>query len=52
MRGEIFKLNIPAKIANNLVIAMGLPQLITALIGGAFALILISILEKRKVHMS
>ncbi|MGV8981391.1 ECF transporter S component [Clostridium sp.] len=48
----LFKLNIPAKIANNLVIAMGIPQLITALIGGALALILIAILEKRKIYVA
>ena len=47
----LFKLNIPAKIADKLVIAMGIPQLITALIGGAFALILIEILRKRKVNI-
>ena len=44
----LFKLNMPAKIANKLVIAMGIPQLITALIGGAFALILIEILRKER----
>ncbi|MBZ9688729.1 ECF transporter S component [Clostridium estertheticum] len=47
----LFKLNIPVKMANMLVISMGIPQLITALIGGAFALILIEILRKRKVYM-
>jgi len=47
----LFKLNIPEKIAANLVIAMGIPQLITALIGGAFALILIAVLRKRKVYI-
>lgn len=47
----LFKLNIPAKMANMLVIAMGIPQFITALIGGAFALILIEILRKRKVYV-
>ncbi|MBW9151199.1 ECF transporter S component [Clostridium estertheticum] len=45
----LFELNIPTKIINKLVITMGIPQLITALIGGFFALIIISILRKRKV---
>lgn len=45
----LFNLNMPAKIVKKLAITMGLPQLITALIGGAFALILIEILRKRKV---
>ena len=45
----LFKLNIPTKIINKLVITMGIPQLITALIGGFFALIIINILRKRKV---
>ena len=45
----LFKLNMPPKIVNKLVITMGTPQLITALIGGAFALILIEISTKRKV---
>ena len=45
----LFELNIPTKIINKLVITMGIPQLITALIGGCFALIIISILRKRKV---
>ncbi|MBU3155492.1 ECF transporter S component [Clostridium estertheticum] len=47
----LFELNIPAKIINKLVITMGIPQLITALIGGFFALIIISILRKRKVFI-
>ncbi|WP_309245209.1 ECF transporter S component [Clostridium sp. CF012] len=47
----LLKLDIPTKIANKLVIAMGIPQLLTALIGGAFALILIEILKKRKVFI-
>lgn len=45
----LFNLNMPPKVINKLVITMGFPQLITALIGGAFALILIEILTKRKV---
>jgi len=47
----LFNLNIPSKIATKLVITMGIPQLITALIGGAFALILIKILRKRKIDI-
>ncbi|MGH4124187.1 MAG: ECF transporter S component [Clostridium sp.] len=47
----LFNLNIPTKMANMLVIAMGIPQFITALIGGTFALILIEILRKRKVYI-
>ncbi|MCB2293740.1 ECF transporter S component [Clostridium algoriphilum] len=47
----IFNLNIPAKIVNKLILTMGIPQLITALIGGCIALILIRILRKRKVYM-
>ncbi|MBZ9636436.1 ECF transporter S component [Clostridium sp. FP1] len=47
----LFQLNIPAKIASKLVIGMGVPQLITALIGGFFALILIEILRNRKVYI-
>ena len=47
----LLKLNIPEKMAAMLVISMGIPQLITALIGGAFALILIEILRKRKVNI-
>ena len=47
----LLKLNIPTKMANMLVIAMGIPQLITALIGGAFALILIEILRRRKFYL-
>ncbi|MBU3158210.1 ECF transporter S component [Clostridium frigoris] len=45
----LFELNIPTKIINKLAITMGIPQLITALIGGFFALIIISLLKKRKV---
>lgn len=47
----LFKINLPTKIMNNLVIAMGLPQFITALIGGTFALILIEILRKRRINI-
>lgn len=45
---NVFNLNIPEKVAHKLVIAMGVPQLITALIGGAIALIIIKILQNRK----
>ena len=47
----LFELNIPTKIINKLVITMGIPQLITALIGGCFALIIIGVLRKRKVFI-
>jgi hypothetical protein len=45
----LFNLNMPAKVANKLAIAMGVPQLVTAIIGGAIALMLIEILRKRRV---
>ena len=48
---QLLSLNMPPKVVDKLVIAMGIPQLITALIGGAFALILIEILRKRKVYV-
>lgn len=47
----LFKLNMPTKIVNKLVLTMGIPQLITALIGGFLALIIITILRKRKIHI-
>ena len=47
----LFNLNIPAKIVSKLVLTMGIPQLITALIGGAFALIIIKVLVKRNLHI-
>ena len=43
----VFKLNFPAKITNVLAVSMGIPQLVTALLGGAFALIIINLLTKR-----
>lgn len=46
---SLFGLNFPPKIAKALVISMGIPQLVTALGGGALALILIEILSRRKV---
>ncbi|OPJ59345.1 ECF transporter S component [Clostridium oryzae] len=45
----LFKLAIPSKVANKLIIMMGIPQLITALIGGILALVVIYILINRKV---
>ncbi|QAT38905.1 ECF transporter S component [Clostridium sp. JN-9] len=47
---NVFKLAIPKKIADKLVVVMGTPQLITALIGGFLAVLLIEILKKRNVH--
>lgn len=46
----VFNIGLPAKVANKLVIIMGIPQLITALIGGVIALVLIEILTKRKAY--
>ena len=45
----ILNLNFPPKVTKVLVISMGIPQFITALVGGAFALISINLLIKRKV---
>lgn len=42
-----FATGLPRMISKNLVIMMGLPQLITAFIGGGAALIIINIVEKR-----
>ena len=47
----LFNLNIPTNIVNKLIITMGVPQLITGLVGGSFALILITLLRKRKVYI-
>ncbi len=47
---NVFNLAIPKKIADKLVVVMGTPQLITALIGGFLAVLLIEILKKRNVH--
>jgi hypothetical protein len=44
---HLFKLKLPAKIA----VVMGIPQLITALIGGAIAIVLIEMLLKRKIDV-
>jgi riboflavin transporter len=46
----IFNIGFTPKIANKLAIMMGVPQLITALIGGAIALILIELLSKKKAY--
>jgi len=45
----LFGLEFPPNIANALAASMSIPQLITALIGGVFALIGINILSKRKI---
>jgi hypothetical protein len=45
----LFKLNFPAKVAKALAVNMSIPQLITALVGGAFAIVIIELLSKRKV---
>ncbi|MHC1685218.1 MAG: ECF transporter S component [Clostridiaceae bacterium] len=45
----LFNLNIPPKVLSNLAVAMGIPQLLTALAGGIFALALVEILTRRKV---
>lgn len=44
---HLFKMNFPAKIAKALSVSMGAAQLITALIGGIIALVLIEILFKK-----
>lgn len=46
----VFNIGLPPKVASKLVIMMGTPQLITALIGGAIALVLIKLLTKRKAY--
>lgn len=45
----VFGVDIKPPVAKKLAVTMGYPQLITALAGGAVALILIKLLEKRKV---
>ncbi|MFA6942047.1 MAG: ECF transporter S component [Clostridiaceae bacterium] len=45
----LFSLNIPKKMLSKLAVMMGLPQLITALIGGIIAIAIIEILRVRKV---
>lgn len=44
---KLFALNLPEKVANKLIIAMGIPQLITALIGGILAIFIYKLLVKR-----
>lgn len=46
----VFDIGLPQKIASKLVIMMGIPQLITALIGSIIALVLIKTLTKRKAY--
>jgi len=46
----VFNIGLPQKIASKLVIMMGIPQLITALIGSIIALVLIKTLTKRKAY--
>jgi hypothetical protein len=46
---QVFKLDFEPKIVSKLVIAMGLPQLFTGLLGGAVAVTIIAILLKRKI---
>lgn len=43
----LFKIGFPEKVYSKLIIMMGIPQLVTALIGGAAALVIIEILGKR-----
>lgn len=46
---HLFKLNIPQKYLEKLIISMGIPQFITGIIGGIISVILIQILIKRKI---
>lgn len=46
---RLLSINIPQKALQKLAVMMGFPQLITALIGGVFAIIIIRILKSRKV---
>lgn len=43
----LFKIGFKAKVYKNLVFMMGFPQLITAIIGGIIAIIIISLMKKR-----
>jgi len=45
----VFNLNFPLKVVKVLAISMGIPQLVTALIGGALGLIIINLLIRRKI---
>ena len=46
---NFFNLNFPAKVIKVLAISMGIPQLITALIGGTLGLIIINLLKRRRI---
>lgn len=46
---HVLELNIPTKITSKLVVSMGIPQFITAIIGGIIAVVLIRILLERKI---
>lgn len=48
----IFNLDIKPAVAKNLAVVMGYPQLLTALAGGIVALVLVRLLERRKVFSS
>lgn len=45
----LFNISFPEKVAKALAVSMGIPQLITALVGGAFALIIVQLLIRRKI---
>lgn len=44
---KLFKISLPKKLASSLVVMMGVPQFVTAIIGGALALIIIKIINKK-----
>lgn len=46
---HILNLSIPPKLAAKLVIMMGIPQLVTAIIGGLLGVIFIEVISKRKI---
>lgn len=47
----LFQINFPPKVLKVLAAAMGVPQLVNALIGGILALIFVEILKKRKIFI-
>lgn len=47
----LFGLNIPTKVLNALAVSMGFMQFVTAILGGIIAIIIISMLSKRKVNI-
>ncbi|MCX7885404.1 MAG: ECF transporter S component [Caloramator sp.] len=47
----LFKINLPVKVSSKLAVMMGIPQLITALLGGAIALVLIEMLLRRNIKL-